>query len=211
MAQYLAAVEELARLWIVELLGGALLKGALFMKAANDLAGHALVDVHGGFKGAAGVQVAGHAKARQVGLLAIVVLAHVVRDMLFVAVCLATLAEALHDGGAVAVRAGDEDDVLSAQAVAQEAGIEIRGDKDAAHVAKVKALVAVGHAGGDDGAARPAGSLVAAKFMCHERLLCKNAHRPRPACAGLWAIGWFVVRNPTLSHMRGGKLVCLVV
>ncbi len=70
------------------------------------------------------------------------------------------LAVALHDGGAVAVGARDEDDILGADAVAQEAGKEVGGDKDAADVAKVQVLVAVGHAAGDDGALGEAGTIL---------------------------------------------------
>ena len=60
-----------------------------------------------------------------------------------------------------------EPEALAAQAVAQEAGEEVGRDKDAADVAKVKALVAVGLAGGNDGAARPAGTVVHGVFGCH--------------------------------------------
>ncbi len=167
VAHYLAAVEELAGGRVKELLGGELGELALLVQALDNLGGHALMDVHGGLKGAAGVQVAGHAEARQVGLLAVVVLADVIGDVLVVAIRLAALAVALHDGRAVAVGARGEDDVLAAQTVAQEAGEEVGRDKDAANVAKVKTLVAVGLAGGNDGAARPRGAVGAGELCCH--------------------------------------------
>ena len=166
-AEHLAAVQELAGGRVKELLGGELGELALLVEALDDLGGHALMDVHGGLQGAAGVQVAGHAEARQVGLLAVVVLADVIGDVLVVAIRLAALAEALHDGGAVAVRARDEDHVLAAQAVAQEAGVEVRRHEHAADVAKVQALVAVGHACGDNGAAGPRGAVGAGELCCH--------------------------------------------
>ena len=72
----------------------------------------------------------------------------------------AELAVALHDGRAVAIRAGNEEDVLGADAVAQEAREEISGNKDAADVPEVQVLVAVGHARRYDGAAWPRGARV---------------------------------------------------
>ena len=78
--------------------------------------------------------------------------ADVVGDRAGVALVLDLLAIALHDGGAVAVGAGDEDHVLLADAVAEEPGKEVGGDEDAADVAEVEVLVAVGHAARDDGA-----------------------------------------------------------
>ena len=86
------------------------------------------------------------------GLLGVVVGADVVGDRAGVALVLDLLAVTLHDGGAVAVGAGDEDHVLLADAVAEEPGKEVGGDEDAADVAEVEVLVAVGHAARDNGA-----------------------------------------------------------
>ena len=168
-AEDLAAVQELSGGRVKELLGAHLGELALLVQALDDLGGHALVDVHGGLQRAAGIQVAGHAKAGEVGLLAVVVLAHVIGDVLGVAVCLTALAEALHDGGAVAVGTGDEDHVLAAQTVTQKASVEVRRDEDASHVAEVQTLVAVGHAGGDDGATRPGGAVGGSEVCGHVR------------------------------------------
>ena len=172
-AEDLAAVEELTGGGVVELLGAHLGELALLVQALDELRRHGLVDVDRGLQRAAGVQVAGHAEAGQIGFLAVVVLAHVVGDVLVVAVRLAALAEALHDGGAVAIGARDEDHVLAAQAVAQEAGVEVCGHEDAAHVAEVQALVAIGHARGDHGPTRPGGPVFAIIGMCHVRLLLR--------------------------------------
>ena len=122
------------------------------------------MEVARGLEAAAGVQVERDLVGVEGALLRVVVLADVVDDGAPVA-CLATLAVALHDGGAVAVRARDEHDVLAADAVAQEAREEVGGHEDSSDVAEVQVLVAVGHAAGDD---RALGERRAGDFgVCH--------------------------------------------
>ena len=166
-ADHLAAVEERAGLGIVELQRGALGDGALLVQALDNLGGHLVVNLRSRLKARAAVDIAADVVVVEGRGLAGVIGLDILADGLVVALVLLELAVALHDGRAVAVGARGEDDVLAAQAVAQEAGEEVGRDKDAANVAKVKALVAVGLAGGNDGAARPAGTVVHGVFGCH--------------------------------------------
>ena len=166
-ADHLAAVEERAGLGIVELQRGALGDGALLVQALDNLGGYLVVDLGRRLKARAAVDVAADVVVVEGRGLAGVIGLDILADGLVVALVLLELAVALHDGRAVAVGARGEDDVLAAQTVAQEAGEEVGRDKDAANVAKVKALVAVGLAGGNDGAARPAGTVVHGVFGCH--------------------------------------------
>ena len=163
-ADHLTAVEERAGLGIVELQRGALGDGALLVQALDNLGGHLVVDLGRRLKARATVDVAADVVVVEGRGLAGVIGLDILADGLVVAFVLLELAVALHDGRAVAVGARGEDDVLAAQTVAQEAGEEVGRDKDAADVAKVKALVAVGLAGGNDGAARPAGTVVHGVF-----------------------------------------------
>ena len=166
-ADHLAAVEERAGLGVVELQRGALGDGALLMQALDNLGGHFVVNLRSRLKARAAVDIAADVVVVEGRCLAGVIGLDVLVNGLVVALVLLELAVALHDGRAVAVGARGEDDVLAAQTVAQEAGEEVGRDKDAADVAKVKALVAVGLAGGNDGAARPAGTVVHGVFGCH--------------------------------------------
>ena len=166
-ADHLAAVEERAGLGIVELQRGALGDGALLVQTLDNLRGHLVVNLRSRLKARAAVDVTADVVVVEGRGLAGVIGLDILADGLIVAFILLELAVALHDGRAVAVGARGEDDVLAAQAVAQEAGEEVGRDKDAANVAKVKALVAVGLAGGNDGAARPAGTVVHGVFGCH--------------------------------------------
>ena len=166
-ADDLATVEERAGLGIVELQRGALGDGALLVQALDNLGGHLVVDLGRRLKARAAVDVAADVVVVEGRCLAGVVGLDVFAHGLVVALVLRELAVALHDGRAVAVGARGEDDVLAAQAVAKEAGEEVGRDKDATNVAKVQALVAVGLAGGNDGAARPAGTVVHGVFGCH--------------------------------------------
>ena len=166
-ADHLAAVEERAGLGIVELQRGAFGDGALLVQALDNLGGHLVVNLRSRLKARAAVDVAADVVVVEGRGLAGVVGLDVLANGLIVALVLLELAVAFHDGRAVAVGARGEDDVLAAQAVAQEAGEEVGRDKDAANVAKVKALVAIGLAGGNDGAARPAGTVVHGVFGCH--------------------------------------------
>ena len=166
-ADDLAAVEERAGLGVVELQRGALGDGALLVQALDNLGGHRVVNLGRRLKARAAVDVAADVVVVEGRGLAGVIGLDIFADGLVVAFVLLELAVALHDGRAVAVGARGEDDVLAAQAVAQEAGEEVGRDKDATNVAKVKALVAVGLAGGNDGAARPAGTVVHGVFGCH--------------------------------------------
>ena len=166
-ADDLAAVEERAGLGIVELQRGALGDGALLVQALDNLAGYLVVNLRSRLKARAAVDIAADVVVVEGRGLAGVIGLDILADGLIVALVLLELAVALHDGRAVAVGARGEDDVLAAQAVAKEAGEEVGRDKDAADVAKVQALVAVGLAGGNDGAARPAGTVVHGVFGCH--------------------------------------------
>ena len=166
-ADDLAAVEERAGLGIVELQRGALGDGALLVQPLDNLGSHLVVDLGRRLKARAAVDIAADVVVVEGRGLAGVIGLDILANGLVVALVLLELAVALHDGRAVAVSARGEDDVLAAQAVAKEAGEEVGRDKDAANVAKVKALVAVGLAGGNDGAARPAGTVVHGVFGCH--------------------------------------------
>ena len=166
-ADDLAAVKERAGLGVVELQGGTLGDGALLVQALDNLGGHLVVNLDGRLKARAAVDVAADVVVVEGRGLAGVVGLDVLANGLVVALVLLELAVALHDGRAVAVGARGEDYVLAAQAVAQEAGEEVGGDKDATNVAEVQAFVAVGLAGGNDGAARPAGTVVHGVFGCH--------------------------------------------
>ena len=137
------------------------------MQALDNLGGHLVVNLRSWLKARAAVDIAADVVVVEGRGLAGVIGLDILADGLIVAFVLLELAVALHDGRAVAVGARGEDDVLAAQTVAQEAGEEVGRDKDAANVAKVKALVAVGLAGGNDGAARPAGTVVHGVFGCH--------------------------------------------
>ena len=166
-ADHLTAVEERTGLGVVELQRGALGDGALLVQALDNLGGHLVVNLRSRLKARAAVDIAADVVVVEGRGLAGVVGLDILANGLVVALVLLELAVALHDGRAVAVGARGEDDVLAAQAVAQETGEEVGRDKDAANVAKVKALVAVGLAGGNDGAARPAGTVVHGVFGCH--------------------------------------------
>ena len=166
-ADHLAAVEERAGLGVVELQRGALGDGALFVQTLDNLGGHLVVNLRSRLKARAAVDIAADVVVVEGRGLAGVIGLDILGDGLVVALVLLELAVALHDGRAIAVGARGEDDVLAAQTVAQEAGEEVGRDKDATDVAKVKALVAVGLAGGNDGAARPAGTVVHGVFGCH--------------------------------------------
>ena len=166
-ADHLTAVEERAGLGIVELQRGALGDGALLVQALDNLSGYLVVDLGRRLKARAAVDVTADVVVVEGRGLAGVIGLDILVNGLVVALVLLELAVALHDGRAVAVGARGEDDVLAAQTVAQEAGEEVGRDKDAADVAKVKALVAIGLAGGNDGASRPAGTVVHGVFGCH--------------------------------------------
>ena len=166
-ADDLAAVEERAGLGVVELQRGALGDRALLVQALDNLGGHLVVDLGSRLKARAAVDVTADVVVAEGRGLAGVVGLDVLANGLVVALVLLEFAVALHDGRAVAVGARGEDHVLAAQAIAQEAGEEVGGDKDATNVAEVQALVAVGLAGGNDGAARPAGTVVHGVFGCH--------------------------------------------
>ena len=148
----LASVEELARLDVVELTRGAALQVAALVEAAEQLGREPVVVGTGGLEAGALEDVEADLVGVEGGLLGVVVGADVVGDRAGVALVLDLFAIALHDGGAVAVGAGYEDHVLLADAVAEEPGKEVGGYEDAADVAEVEVLVAVGHAARDDGA-----------------------------------------------------------
>ena len=137
------------------------------MQALDNLGGHLVVNLRSWLKARAAVDIAADVVVVEGRGLAGVIGLDILADGLVVAFVLLELAVALHDGRAVAVGARGEDDILAAQTVAQEAGEEVGRDKDATNVAKVKALVAVGLAGGNDGAARPTWTVVHGVFGCH--------------------------------------------
>ncbi len=159
VADDLAAVQERLCLGVVELQRGALLERAHLVQAANPLVGELGVEGLGGREAAAGVDVERDLVGVERGFLVVVVAADVVGDGAVELAGLGELAVALHDGRAVAVSAGDEHHVLLTDAVAQEAGEEVGRHEHAADVAKVQVLVAVGHAGGDDGTLGEAGAV----------------------------------------------------
>ena len=151
MALHLAAVQEGLGLHVKELARGALDEDALLVQAANQLVGKRRVEGLRRLEAGSRKDVERDLVGVERLLLQVVVVAHVVLDRARVALALDLLAVAFHDGGAKAVRAADEDDVLGADAVAKEAREEVGGDEDAADVAKVQVLVSVWHAARDDG------------------------------------------------------------
>ena len=93
--------------------------------------------------------------------------------------------------------ARDKEHVLLADAIAEEPRKEVGRNEDAAHVAEVQVLVAIRHAGGDDGAVWPDGTRVFGEVRGHTMKLlgcggsgfpvagvcASNAHRRQPAVA----------------------------
>ena len=166
-AHHLASVQERAGFRIVELQRGALAKMAVLVQLLDELLADQLMHA---------LRVAQprplvNGKADVVGierrLLRLVVLANV---LLYGAVELPglhQLAVALVDGRAEAVRSADEPDVGGADAIAQEAGARVGRDEHARDVAEVQRLVAVRHAGRDDGPLRPRGTLDVTGRCCH--------------------------------------------
>ena len=150
-ADHLAAVEEGLCLGVVELRSGALLQPAVLVQRADEPVRHLVVFLAGFSQGRALVDVQADVEGVERGLLLVMVALHVVEDAALELAGLDQLAVALHDGGAVAVCAGNEEHVVAADAVPQEARVDVCRDEDAANVAEVQALVAIGHARRDDG------------------------------------------------------------
>ena len=148
----LAAVQELPGLRVIELARLHEAQMSLLVKPADELRRELLVEGRCRLQARAREEVERDLEGLEGFELELVVFAHVVDDSARVAFVRDLLAVAFHDGGAIAVGAGDEDDVLFADAVAQEAREEVRGDENAAHVAKMQGFVAIGHAAGDDAA-----------------------------------------------------------
>ena len=193
LADDLAAVEELAGLGVKKLQGGHLAEVAALVQTLQNLAGHLGVDGLGRVKAGAGVEVERDAVGVEGRLLGVVVGTDVVGDGAVVALGLDLLAVALHDGGAVAVGAGDEDDVLLADAVAQEAGEEVGRHEDATDVAEVEVLVAVGHAAGYDGATGKVRAVLVRHVLPLWVVSVRNGpiipQRPAVGVTGSWPVG----------------------
>ena len=164
---HLATVQELTGPGVVELFGGELLQLALLVQAVDHLGRHALVHAKRRLQAGSAVQVAGDLEVAQRLGLAIVIALDIIANRALELAGIDLLAIALHDGRAIAIRARDEHHVLAAQAVAEEAGVEVSRHEDAAHVPEVQALVAVGHARGHDGATRPGGTVGTGEMLCH--------------------------------------------
>ena len=164
---HLATVQELTGPGVVELFGGELLQLALLVQAVDHLGRHALVHAKRRLQAGSAVQVAGDLEVAQRLGLAIVIALDIIANRALELAGIDLLAIALHDGRAIAIRARDEHHVLAAQAVAEEAGVEVSRYEDAAHVPEVQALVAVGHARGHDGATRPGGTVGSGEMLCH--------------------------------------------
>ena len=157
-ADHLATVQERLGLGVIELQRGALLEEAALVESADPLVGELGMNLAGAAQAGALVDVEGDLVVVERGLLSGVEARDVVGDGALESLALHDLAVALHDRRAVAVGARDEQHVALANAVAQEAREEVRGDEHAGDVAEVQVLVAVGHARRDDGAGGEAGT-----------------------------------------------------
>ena len=85
---------------------------------------------------------------------------HVIGDAAIELASLDELAVTLVDGRTVAIGTAHEQHVIRPDAIAQEAGVDIGRHEDAGDMAKVEALVTVGHARRDDGALGKFGTFV---------------------------------------------------
>ena len=166
-AHHLAAVEERARLSVVELQRGTALQMAVLVQLLDELLADQLVHVARVAHARPLVDGQADVVGIERGLLRLMVLLHVVGDGAVELPRLHELAIALVDGRAEAVGAADEAHVGRADAVAQEAREGVGRHEHPGDVAEVQRLVAVGHARRDDGALRPGGAFVAIARCCH--------------------------------------------
>ncbi len=150
---HLAAIQELMGLGVVELQRLALGKIAALIEPRDKGVCHGRMDGLCRIQSRSAIKVERYLIGSQRVLLGLMVGAHIVCDGALIALS-GQFAVALHDRGAIAVGAAHKDHVLRANAIAQEAGIEIRRHKHAADMAKVQPFVAIRHASGDHGAAR---------------------------------------------------------
>ena len=169
----LTAVEEGARLRIVELRRGELLEPAVIVEARDEGVGHLLLLDTGKPDAASLEDVEADVVGVERGLLRVVVHLHVVGDGPVEVAGLDELAVALVDGRAEAIGTAHEQHVTCTDAVAQEAGVDVSRHEDAGDMAKVEALVAVGHARRDDGALGKLGTVV------HEEAFRSKHHTNR--------------------------------
>ena len=154
-ALHLAAVEERARLGIVELQRGLALEPAVRVELLDEGVCDLLVHLARMPDARAVEDVEAHLEIFEGALLRLVVAHHVVLDRARELPRLDEFAVALVDGRAEAVGARHEAHIFSADAVAQESREGVGGDEHAADVAEVQRFVAVGHARRHHGAARP--------------------------------------------------------
>ena len=155
IAMHLAAVEELARLRVVELQRFHKAQVAVFMQLFKQVVRHALMH----FARATNARTLVNGKRDVVSierrLLCIVVALHIVDDGALEALVFAGLAVALLDRRAEAVGARNEEHILFANAVAKKARIGVGGHEHARNVAEVQLLIAIGHARGNNRTRRP--------------------------------------------------------
>ena len=161
----LTTVEEGARLRIVELRRGELLEPAVVVETRDEGISHLLLLDAGKPDAAPLVDVEADVVGVECGLLRIVVHLHVVGDGAVELASLDKLAVALVDGRTVAIGAAHEQHVIRPDAVAQKAGVDIGRHEDAGDMAKVEALVTVGHARRDDGALGKFGTVRARRSL----------------------------------------------
>jgi hypothetical protein len=156
-ADDLPAVEERFALRVVELRRGAADQVAIAVERGENPRAHIFVDLAGGLEGARREQVRLHRVGVERGLLPLVVRGDELFERAGERAGRDLRGVVGDDRRAVAIGAGDEGDVLGADAVAQEAGEGVGMNEHAADVAEVQVLIPVRHAAGDDGALRKRG------------------------------------------------------
>ena len=166
-ALHLPAVEERARLGVVELQRGALVQMPVLVQLLDELLADELVHIARMPDVGAFVDVEADAEGRKRRLLALVVGQHVLLDGAVELPRLHKLAVALVDGRAEAIRAADEADVRRADAIAQKAREGVGRHEHAGDVAEMQGLVAVGHARRDDGPLGPGRAFCVSVRCCH--------------------------------------------
>lgn len=147
---HLAAVEELARLRIVELQRFHKAQVTVFVQLFEQIVRHALMH----FARAANARTLVNGKRDIVSierrLLRIVVALHVVDDGALKALVFAGFAVTLLNRRSVTVGARNEEHILFANAVAKEARIGVGGHEHARNMAEMQLLIAIGHARGNN-------------------------------------------------------------
>ena len=167
MADDLATVQEHLLLDVVKLQRALEVKISLFPQALDEVGGDDAMHLAAMAQTAALIHVEADVVSVERRLLAIVVALDVVLDGPFEGAGLDFLAIPLLDGGTEAVGSRNENDVIGPDAVAQEAGVTIGGDENAADMTEMKGFVAVRHARGHDGALGPDDGLMFSARMRH--------------------------------------------